>query len=138
LIQELHVLGRQDLADAVRGGRKWHRLDDLLGGNPPDYEGAVGLRLAFNPTAAVPVSKEAWIKEAMVKYGRDEGLHYILESWTGAKKRTPEPIRHTCAGTAVRQGTKEHHHHHPPQAGPFGDIRGPGLMEKSLDAYRRL
>ncbi len=123
LVQELHVLGREDLAEAVRGGRKWHRLEDLLGGNPPEYEGAVGLRLAFNPAADVPVSKEAWIKEAMVKYGSDEGLHYIFELWTGAKKRSPEPIRDTCAGAAVRQETKENHHHQP-QAGPLGNTKG--------------
>ncbi|BEJ17996.1 hypothetical protein CspHIS471_0702730 [Cutaneotrichosporon sp. HIS471] len=68
LIHELHALDRQDLANAVRHGRKWHRLDDLLGGNPPGYEGAVGLRRAFNPAADVPASKAEWVKEATVKF----------------------------------------------------------------------
>lgn len=81
LHQELVDLGRPDLAAAVADGRKYHRLEDLLGGLPPEFEGAVGLRLAFDPTARVPSSKEEWISEALVKYADDEDLQSIVRQW---------------------------------------------------------
>jgi hypothetical protein len=90
LCQSLLDRGRGDLADAVRGGRKWHRLDDLLGGHIPEHEGAVGLRLAFNPAAQFPSSKDEWIKEGMAKYADDEALLSIAESWQAWQKKLAE------------------------------------------------
>lgn len=81
LCQALTSLGGLDLAGAVANGRKYHRLEDLLGGLVPEYEGAVGLRLAFNPNAAVPSSKEEWIKEALAKYAEEEDLQRIMVEW---------------------------------------------------------
>jgi hypothetical protein len=80
LCEELFKLGLRDIANAVQDGFKYHRLNDLVKGFPPRYEGAVGLRLAFNPDAHVPASKEEWVAEALVKYADDEGLRQVISS----------------------------------------------------------
>lgn len=92
LHQELAQLGRLDLAAAVADGRKYHRLDDLLGGWPPEFEGAVGLRLAFDPNAPVPSSKEDWIATALVKYADDQDLHRIVKEWPAYREEKAEAV----------------------------------------------
>lgn len=87
LQQKLIALGRQDMAEAVANGRKYHRLEQALSGILPPYKGAVGLRRAFDPKASVPRSKEAWIAEAMIKFADDEGLKVVVAEWAVEKKR---------------------------------------------------
>lgn len=89
LLQELLALGRKDMADAVAGGRKYHRLDEAMWGYQT-FEAAAGLRLAFNPNASVPSSKEEWIKEAMVKYADDKELQQLAAEWEVVKKAAAE------------------------------------------------
>jgi hypothetical protein len=78
LRQELLKMGREDLASAVQGGVKYHRLNHLVEGFPPYYEGAVGLRTAFNPEAHIPASKEEWVAEALARYANDAALQQIV------------------------------------------------------------
>lgn len=87
LQQELIALGRQDMADAVAGGRRYHRLEDVMFGWTSSFEAAVGLRLAFKPDAKVPDSKEEWIKEAMLKYAHDKELQAVATEWEVEKVR---------------------------------------------------
>lgn len=86
LQQELIALGRSDMADAVAGGRKYQRLEWAMYG-ASTFEGAVGLRLAFNPDAQVPNSKKEWIEEAMAKYADDEGLKVVVAEWAVEKPK---------------------------------------------------
>lgn len=102
LQQELIALGRNDMADAVAGGRKYQRLDWALSGVALSFEGAVGLRLAFNPDAPVPSSKEEWIEEAMIKYADDEGLRKVVAEWAiENKKREAEAAAAAAAAKAA-------------------------------------
>ncbi len=71
---------RPDLAEAVAGAHKYLRLEDLLGGNFPNYEGAVGLRLALDPTASVPADEDEWIEEALLRFPAS-GLQEVETAW---------------------------------------------------------
>ncbi len=78
LQKSLCELDMSDMASAIAGGRKYQRLTALLWGLQTGYEGLVGLRLAFDPNATYPKSKEAWVEEAKVRFGSDSGLAEVI------------------------------------------------------------
>lgn len=90
LLKEFVKMGRRDLGEAVANGRKWHRLEDCMSRFTPSYEGAVGLRLAWDPYGMVPESKEEWIAEGLEKYAHDTGLQYVAAEWAALKKAEKE------------------------------------------------
>jgi hypothetical protein len=69
------------MASAVAGGRKYQRLEKLFWGNTVGYDALAGLRLAFNPDATVPASKQAWIAEAKIRFAADEGFTEVIAAW---------------------------------------------------------
>lgn len=73
------------MAAAVRGGRKYHRLRDLIGwGDHRGDHGEVaiediwGLRGAFLEEWDRDDTLQAWLDKAMVTYAEDEGLQGLL------------------------------------------------------------
>ncbi len=118
LRQELLKMGREDLASAVQGGVKYHRLNHLVEGFPPYYEGAAGLRLAFNPEAHIPASKEEWVAEALARYADDAELQQIVidhkqylrqnTKWFNSffERNRNEPVGRFNAGHEPRESQK--------------------------------
>lgn len=53
----------------------------LFWGQRVGYEALVGLRLAFNPDATFPASKQAWIAEAKIRFAADEGFAEVIAAW---------------------------------------------------------
>jgi hypothetical protein len=92
LVAELAKLGREDMVEAVKHGIKYHRLDYFTFRETPTFEGAVGLRLAFDPDAHVPASKDKWIEQALEKYKDDEALQHVVKEWAEvqAKQKAEE------------------------------------------------
>jgi hypothetical protein len=50
------------------------------------------LRLAFDPDAHVPASKDKWIEQALEKYKDDEALQHVVKEWAEvqAKQKAEE------------------------------------------------
>ncbi|BEI79480.1 hypothetical protein CcaverHIS002_0100090 [Cutaneotrichosporon cavernicola] len=94
LISELEERGRPDIANAVRGGRKYHCLLRLVDG--PAIPGATGgitlgsiwgTRLAFQGLEAgeKPASLDDWYADALTQYANEPGLEatiHGLVDWT--------------------------------------------------------
>ncbi|GMK54951.1 hypothetical protein CspeluHIS016_0200070 [Cutaneotrichosporon spelunceum] len=94
LISELERRGRPDIANAVRGGRKYHCLLRLVDG--PAIPGATGgitltsiwgTRQAFLGAEAgeKPASLEDWYADALAQYANEPGLEATVDglvNWT--------------------------------------------------------
>ncbi|CAK9783804.1 unnamed protein product [Cutaneotrichosporon oleaginosum] len=94
LVSELEGRGRPDIANAVRGGRKYHCLLRLVDG--PAIPGAAGgitlgsiwgTRLAFQGLEAgeKPASLEDWYADALAQYANEPGLEATIDGlvhWT--------------------------------------------------------
>lgn len=89
LCEEYLAHGRPDLAAAVRGGRKYHRLEWLLfrgigGGNLEVYpdlgKDLAMLRRGFIPSSSepLPATRDEWVAWATSCYGEDEGFKGLL------------------------------------------------------------
>ena len=74
------ILGRPDLGDFVRRGKKYQRLTDLLQGCPSGVDNLVGLREAFAgpATKTPPTSMRSWVRRAAKRYGADPGVKALL------------------------------------------------------------
>lgn len=81
LQQELVALGRLDIAAAVGAGRKYQRLQYVTDGALASYEYLAGMRLAFEPHATVPESKEAWIEEAKIQFAADTRFAEVIAAY---------------------------------------------------------
>jgi len=79
LIEAYDRLGRPDLAECVRRGRKYQRMNEVLGGRP-DLAQLNGLSEAFLGDKAGEPSKtlDAWKERAMERYGGDEGSKRVM------------------------------------------------------------
>lgn len=94
LVSELEARGRPDIANAVRGGRKYHCLLRLVDG--PAIPGAAGgitlgsiwgTRLAFQGLEAgeKPASLDEWYADALAQYANEPGLEATVDGlvhWT--------------------------------------------------------
>lgn len=69
-------LGRRDLGDFVRGGKKYQRLNDMLSGHSQSIDSLNALRQAITGVVdeVPPKSKESWMKRAGKRYRRDAGV----------------------------------------------------------------
>lgn len=72
-------LGRRDLGDFVRGGKKYQRLNDMLSGHSQSVDGLNALRQAITGVVddAPPKSMRSWVKRAGKKYRRDAGVQLL-------------------------------------------------------------
>lgn len=105
LQQALVDLGHPAMAASVARGRRFHRLHFTMFGVTPEYEGLAGLRLAFDPDASIPDSKEAWIAEAKVRFASDPGFQTVLAEWENTVlerskqvESEPSPLESETAG----------------------------------------
>jgi len=84
LIDEYEKLGRNDMADAVRGGRKYHRLASMIGRGddaPWRIEEIWGLRDAFlgaDDPEPRPATLQDFVASAKVKFAADPGLQALM------------------------------------------------------------
>ncbi len=81
LQEELVALERPDLAEAVGGSGKYQRLELAFAGEPMSYESFAGMRLAFDPNAAVPDSKAAWLAEGKIRFATDSGFQAVIAAY---------------------------------------------------------
>lgn len=93
LQQELVALGRPDIASAIGAGRKYQRLIYAVAGALISYENLAGLRLAFDPQAAVPESKEAWIAEAKIQFADDTQFADVIAGYNEKLEEEKEKER---------------------------------------------
>lgn len=82
LINAYEKLGRPDMAEHVRKGKKFQRLAFLLDGRQLDWMELVGIRNAFldipDRAPNQPAAMDEWIKAATERYQHDAGLKRIL------------------------------------------------------------
>lgn len=82
LVESYISLGRPDLADFVREGKKYRLLYSLRGGGYPEVEEIHLARQAICPgdpgPGVVPFDWDAWIEEMKRRYMTDEGLKLLL------------------------------------------------------------
>lgn len=75
-------LGRPDLANLVRNGKKFQRLSFLLSGQEVDVVDLNGIRKAFLDLAddveGLPTCMDEWIEASVERYSQDEGVKQIL------------------------------------------------------------
>nr|XP_031863149.1 uncharacterized protein CI109_001628 [Kwoniella shandongensis]KAA5530221.1 hypothetical protein CI109_001628 [Kwoniella shandongensis] len=81
LIEAYEELGRPDLGDHVRSGRKFRLLAEVMR-TADDVENLNALRQAFlgstNDNAQPPETIEEWVRIATLRYSQDSGLATIL------------------------------------------------------------
>lgn len=72
-------LGRRDLGDFVRGGKKYQRLNDMLSGHSQSVDGLNALRQAITGVVddAAPKSMRSWLKRAGKRYRGDIGVKLL-------------------------------------------------------------
>ncbi|WVO17988.1 hypothetical protein L204_105686 [Cryptococcus depauperatus] len=83
LIEAYRDLGRSDLADHVRNGRKYHRLFDVLFREYVTLTTLNALRRAFlglpDGRQGLPQTLKEWIQEAKTNYAEDQNLAIMLQ-----------------------------------------------------------
>lgn len=96
--------GRSDLADCVRSGRRYQRLEHLLG-EPGflDYDSPIstpwllgalnGMVTAFlgDQAGPLPNTREDWIQWALARHSDDPGLPEVMELDTKEALSRPAP-----------------------------------------------
>lgn len=96
LVNAYEKLGRPDMAEHVRKGKKFQRLAFLLDGRQLDWMELVGIRNAFlgipDRAPDQPTTMDEWIKASTERYQHDVGLKRILAAHS-AKISAPAPLR---------------------------------------------
>ena len=77
-------LGKTDLGDCVRGGRKYLQLIDVSGQGLPYWPSFKGFLRSFDPSADHHAQTKAeWVRQARFKYADDEGLQTLIRRSRG-------------------------------------------------------
>ncbi|WVQ62804.1 uncharacterized protein L199_000953 [Kwoniella botswanensis] len=85
LIEAYQSLGRDDLADCVKNGRKYQRLIYFLKCMFTNVLELNAIRKAFlkipdEVDDDMPKTEEEWVEKMLIKWQEDEGLRYLVEN----------------------------------------------------------
>lgn len=94
LCEAYEALGRSDLSDCVKGGRVFHRLEQITGCWRPSSVGEVGVLAILNgltdamlgaQSGYLPQTLDHWIQEAMAVHAEDPDLPLMIRRNGDAK-----------------------------------------------------